>query len=263
MSASGLSCPSDTTASCYKYESSTVSSGGCSKTCTYKVANTPSCGANAEITGSGTSCSCKCKDGYHGDPFSGCSEDCTPLANESPDSSTCKTTAYSCFDGCVGTRTCYKSACTGNQVCYNKSCCTPNWPSYQGYDYNNCMTSSDGTVSDGCGNTTTKYKSACTGNKTCNGSGTCVENSCNNYTDYDDNNCYTIEYDCNGKEIGREFWCEDGEYCSNGSCLSDPEPGCTQCAGSRYDYAKRDCKEAGYDNIHWDNSCMCYVCSSF
>ena len=76
MSASGLTCPSDTTASCYKNETSTVSSGSCSKTCTYKVANTPSCGTNAEITGSGTSCSCKCKSGYSGDPFSGCIEDC-------------------------------------------------------------------------------------------------------------------------------------------------------------------------------------------
>ena len=233
MSASGLNCPSDTTASCYKYESSTVSSGGCSKTCTYKVADTPSCGANAEITGSGTSCSCKCKSGYHGDPFSGCSLSCTPLANESSDSSTCKTTAYNCDDNCGGTRTCYKSACTGSQVCYNKSCCTPNWPSYQGYDYNNCMTVEDGTASDGCGGTTTKYKSACSGNQTCNGRGSCVNNctpkSCSSVSVPSNASCdsyCTPQYsDCStGSSVCTSWSCNYGYHQSGNSCVADCTP---------------------------------------
>ena len=224
-----------------------MSSGGCSKTCTYKVANTPNCGSNAHVTGSGTSCSCECDSGYSGDPFSGCSVSCSPLTNESPDSSTCKTTSYSCSDGCTGTRTCYKSACTSSEVCYNSSCCTPKWPSYQGYDYNNCITSSDGTVSDGCGNTTTKYKSACTSSQTCNGSGTCVSLSCSDggYVDSctpstsnngcDKVSCKSVTYGGKTCYIKTETHSTPPASCSTPTC-ADYYADNTTALGSNYAY---------------------------
>ena len=47
---------------------------------------------------------------------------CTPMVSETPDASTCKTTSYSCADGCGGTRTCYKYACGDKQTCENGTC---------------------------------------------------------------------------------------------------------------------------------------------
>ena len=105
----------------------TVSDGCCGTATKYKSA----CTGNKTCNGRGS-----------------CVDNCTPLANESPDSSTCKTTAYSCDDNCGGTRTCYKSACTGSQTCKNGSCVKNDDTICYDVCYADCEDAFDNCVSD-------------------------------------------------------------------------------------------------------------------
>ena len=115
VKAESLSCPSNTTSRCYKSVTTTEESGNCSKSCTYTVANNPTCGANAHITyGSNGSCGCECNYGYHQSGNS-CVKDCTPQSC----SSVSVPSNASCNSYCTPQ---YSDCSTGSSVCTSWSC---------------------------------------------------------------------------------------------------------------------------------------------
>ncbi len=187
---------------------------------------------------------------------------CTPTADETSDDSTCKTSSYSCDNGCGGTRTCYQSACSSDQVCYNSSCCTP--AANETSDDSTCKTSSY-SCSDGCGGTRTCYQSACSSGQVCYNSSCCTPAADETS---DSSTCKTSSYSCDngcgGTRTCYQSACSSDQTCQNGTCVDNCSPSKT-CASYSMSSESGGCysttAETKSDGCTDSLTCYAYACS--